>query len=156
MPHMWFSVQQMKKQKPPYCIWLTGLMALREEVFREEGGGAKNNNNKMKNKTSKPHCLPDTFGFSPPGKLLDKNWLSLLALCMRLCPRSKPRFSSKTRDEGWGWIPPLKARVWNLFPFTCFSCLYPLIRCTWGFSAASVHHLVLIVLICQKMNFLEL
>ena len=84
-------------------------MVLREKVFGEEGGGAKNNN-KMKDKIGKLHCLPDTFEFSPPGKFLDKNWLSL-SLCMRLCPRSKPRFSGKIQDEEWGWIPPLKATV---------------------------------------------
>ena len=121
---MWFSIQQMKKQQP-YHIWLTGLMVLRDEVFREEGGGVKKIIIKWKTKPANHIVFQTLFGFSPLGKLLDKNWLSLSALCIRLCPRSKPRFSGKTQDEGWGWIPPLKARVWNLFPFTCFSCLYP-------------------------------
>lgn len=147
MPHVWFSIQQVKKKKKqqPYCIWLTGLMVLREKVFGEEGGGAKNNN-KMKDKVGKLHCLPDTFEFSPPGKFLDKNWLSLLACAWDSVPDTNQDSEVRHKMRGGGGF-----HLWKQLFEICFLshvslAFIPRIRCTWWFSTASAHHLVLITL----------
>ena len=59
-------------------------MVLRDEVFREEGGGVKKIIIKWKTKPANHIVFQTLFGFSPLGKLLDKNWLSLSALCIML------------------------------------------------------------------------